>query len=276
MRSVNATPAARILIGTQGWSYPDWTGPFYPERTPASRFLSVYAKAFSTVEIDSSFYAIPPAAHFTGWHERTPESFRFAIKLPGQITHEQRLRDVEYNMKLFCKRAELLGEKLGVILIQLPPDFTPQERSVLESFVRRLPSGFKFAVEFRYPDWLSEEVFGLLRSAGVGHGLSDGPWIDRERVMEAASQPTADFAYFRWLGDRPHIADYAQVQVDRSVEIRAWADVLTELSSQVREIYGFFNNHYEGHSPESARRLLRDLGQPVVHPDELNSQLSLF
>lgn len=268
--------SARFHIGTQGWSYPDWAGPFYPEGTPASNYLSVYAKAFDAVEVDSSFYAVPPASHFLGWDERTPDSFRFALKLPGEITHEQRLRGSEYALSLFCKRAELLGEKLGIILIQLPPDFTPGERAAFEAFLERLPAGFRFAVEFRYPDWLSDEVYEVLRSAGVAHALSDGPWIDRERVMEAARRPTADFAYFRWLGDRPHVADYTHTQLDRSAEIKAWADVLRELSSRVREIYGFFNNHYEGHSPESARRLLEHLGQPVVHPGELNPQLSLF
>ena len=94
--------------------------------------------------------------------------------------------------------------------------------------------------------------------------------------METAREPTADFAYFRWLGDRPQLDDYSQLLFDRSTEIRGWADVLKELSGQVREIYGFFNNHYEGHSPASARRLLRGLGQPVIDPDELDPQLSLF
>ncbi|NIR46391.1 MAG: DUF72 domain-containing protein [Gemmatimonadetes bacterium] len=268
--------SARFHIGTQGWSYSDWTGPFYPERTPSSRFLEMYAEAFAAVEVDSSFYAVPPASHFIGWRERTPESFRFSFKLPGVVTHEHRLRGGQEVVETFCRRAEVLERRLGVILVQLPPDFTPTERPALESFLERLPDGFRFAVEFRHPDWLSADTLRLLESAGVAHALSDGPWIPRAGVMRAALEPTADVAYFRWLGERPHLDSYRRTQFDRSTEIGAWARVLQELSGRVRDIYGFFNNHYEGHSPASARRLLRVLGQPVTEPDDLNPQLSLF
>ncbi len=267
---------ARYFIGTQGWSYPDWSGPFYPQGTASSRFLTVYAKAFSAVEVDSSFYAVPPASHFSGWQERTPAAFRFALKLPGELTHERRLQGGAEVLETFCKRAELLGEKLGVILIQLPPDFTTVERPSLESFLKRLPAGFRFAVEFRHADWLDQQTLDSLHRAGAGHALSDGPWIARERAMEWSAKPTADFAYFRWLGDRPHLTGYTHRQLDRAAEIRGWAEVLKRLASEVREIYGFFNNHYEGHSPASARRLLRHLGEPVTDPDDLNPQLSLF
>lgn len=267
---------ASYHIGTQGWSYPDWTGPFYPEGTPSSRYLSVYAKAFTAVEVDSSFYAIPPASYFMGWRERTPDAFRFALKLPGEVTHEHRLRGGDEVVSTFLKRAELLEQKLGVILVQLPPDFTPSSRPALESFVKRLPSGFAFAVEFRHKDWLTDEVMELLRSAGVALALSDGPWIPRKQVMKAALSPTSDIAYFRWLGERPHLESYAETLFDRSSDIAGWAGVLRELSGQVREIYGFFNNHYEGHSPASARSLLKRLGQPVTEPEELNPQLDLF
>jgi uncharacterized protein YecE (DUF72 family) len=268
--------SARLYIGTQGWSYPDWVGPFFPAGTASSRFLSVYANAFSTVEVDSSFYAVPPASHFLGWRERTPDSFRFALKLPGELTHEQRLRGGHEVLRTFCKRAALLGEKLGVILVQLPPDFTTAERSALESFLERLPDGIRFAVEFRHQDWLNDDVLARLRSARVALALSDGPWIQRERAMEIARHPTAEISYFRWLGARPDIAGYSQVVFDRTAEIGAWSEVLRELSQQVNEIYGYFNNHYEGHSPASARKMLKRLGQPVKEPDELDPQLSLF
>lgn len=267
---------ARIYVGTQGWSYPDWVGRLYPDGTSSSGYLRVYAKAFATVEVDSSFYAIPPASHFLGWRERTPESFRFALKLPGELTHERRLRGGDEVLSTFCKRAELLEEKLGPILIQLPPDFTPGERSALEGFLGRLPSGFQFAVEFRHIGWLDQGVNAALSDAGVGRALSDGPWIPRERVMAEALRPTADLAYFRWLGRRPDVAAYTHVQIDRSAEIAAWSVVLERLRTQVREIFGYFNNHYEGHSPASARRLLRELGEPVIEPDALDPQLSLF
>lgn len=263
-------------IGTQGWSYPDWVGPFYPEGTSSSDFLSFYSRAFMAVEVDSSFYAVPPASHFIGWHERTPPDFRFALKLPGELTHRRRLHGGEEVLSTFCRRAELLGEKLGAILIQLSPDFQPAERPQLENFLRRLPDGFRFAVEFRHPGWLTESVRDLLGGMGICLAVSEGPWIAREKVIETAREPTAEFAYFRWLGSRPHLADHAHVQIDRSTEIREWAVLLRGLAERVGEVYGFFNNHYEGHSPASARSLLTRLGQPATHPDELNPQLKLF
>jgi uncharacterized protein YecE (DUF72 family) len=268
--------SASFYIGTQGWSYPDWTGPFYPEGTPSSQYLNIYSRAFQAVEVDSSFYAIPPASYFLGWRERTPDAFRFSLKLPGELTHERRLKGGDEVLKTFCKRAELLEDKLGVLLVQLPPDFTPAEQPALDSLLKRLPVGFKFAVEFRHPDWLNKDAMDALRTAGVALALSDGPWIPRERVFKTAARPTADFAYFRWLGDRPHLESYAHATIDRSADIGGWATVLKELSGQVREIYGFFNNHYEGHSPASARSLLQRLGQPVTDPDDLDPQLSLF
>ncbi len=267
---------AHLSIGTQGWSYPDWVGPFYPEGTPSSRYLTLYAKVFRAVEIDSTFYAVPPASNFLGWYQRTPEDFRFAIKLPGELTHERRLSGGYEVLDTFTRRALLLEEKLGVILIQLPPDFTPRERPAFERFVERLSTKVRFAVEFRHPDWLSDDVLDFLSGAGVANALSDGPWIPRQRALEAAMQPTADFAYFRWQGADPHQRDHTRIREDRADEIRGWADVLRVLSGQVREIFGFFNNHYEGHSPASARTLLGRLGQPAPDPDQLNPQLSLF
>ena len=267
---------ASLRIGTQGWSYPDWVGPFYPAGSSSSRFLGLYAKAFSAVEIDSTFYAIPPASNFLGWHERTPDDFRFALKLPGELTHERRLQGGLDVLRTFCMRAELLEEKLGPILIQLPPDFTPAERLALEAFVEKLPEGLRFAVEFRDMGWLERDVWEYLRSVGVALALSDGPWLQRERVLDFATRPTADFSYFRWQGANPHQRDHTIVREDRGADIAGWAELLRELEGQVREIYGFFNNHYEGHSPRSARRLLRRLGQPVVEPEELDPQLPLF
>ncbi len=267
---------ARIYIGTQGWSYPDWEGPFYPQGTPSSEYLAVYSKAFSAVEVDSSFYAVPPAFHFHGWRERTHDDFRFTLKLPGELTHDRRLVGGTEVLQTFCKRATLLQDKLGVILIQLPPDFAPTQLDVLDMFIRRLPGALRFAVEFRDPAWLVPEVMELLRSSRVALALSDGPWIAREQVMEVALEPTAAFSYFRWMGGRHGVLRYTHAQIDRSEEVEAWAEILLRLEGQVREIYGFFNNHYEGHSPSSARRLLKRLGQPVTEPEELDSQLPLL
>src|SRR5687768_1088120 len=138
-----------IRIGTQGWNYDAWVGPFYPPGTRPADFLSVYSRAFTTVEVDSTFYAIPAAKTMRAWAERTPPSFSFALKLPQEITHENRLRDSADVAALFFDRARELGPKLGPILMQLSPDFAPTELPALASFLPMIPRDVRVAVEFR-------------------------------------------------------------------------------------------------------------------------------
>ena len=110
-----------VRLGTQGWNYPAWTGPFYPEGTRAADFLATYARAFNTVEVDSTFYAVPPSKTIRDWAARTPADFKFALKMPQEITHENGLRESEAAVRLFFERALELEEKLGPVLIQLGP-----------------------------------------------------------------------------------------------------------------------------------------------------------
>ena len=127
--------AAPIRIGTQGWNYDAWVGPFYPTGTRAAEFLGVYARAFDTVEVDSTFYAIPPTKTVRAWAERTPPGFKFALKLPQEITHERRLRPDDDTLSLFFDRARELEDRLGPVLVQLAPDFGPSELPALAKFL---------------------------------------------------------------------------------------------------------------------------------------------
>ena len=147
-----------LLLGTQGWNYAAWVGPFYPTGTRPANFLTTYARAFSTVEVDSTFYAIPPDRTVLGWRDRTPAGFTFALKLPQEITHERRLRDAEDATELFLERARLLGDKLGPILIQFGPDFDVSNMEALEQYLPILPKDVRFAVEFRQRQWLTSEL----------------------------------------------------------------------------------------------------------------------
>ena len=272
--------AGRILIGTQGWNYAAWVGPFYPEGTRPPDFLSTYAQAFSTVEVDSTFYAIPAVNSVRGWGKRTPEGFVFALKLPQEVTHERRLVDVGDAMGLFLERARLLGPKLGPVLVQMGPDFLPSEWDALERFVPRLPSDLRFALEVRHHKWMHPktlpDLLSLLAEHGVALALSDGKWIDRETVLDLAERPTADFHYLRWMGPNRDLTDFSHVQVDRSDETAAWADVLGRVLGRGMDVFGYFNNHFAGHSPASARDLQRRLGIPPVEPKQIGEQISLF
>jgi uncharacterized protein YecE (DUF72 family) len=267
------------LIATQGWNYTAWVGPFYPPGTRPSEFLSVYARMFRGVEVDSTFYAVPDARAVRAWVERTPPDFTFALKMPREVTHDRRLENADAIVNEFLGRARELGPKLGPILMQMGPDFAPDELPALEHFLPTLPRDLRFAVEVRQSRWTRRDVLPHLLELLAGHGvalaLSDGRWIRRETVLELAEHPTADFLYVRWMGPDREITDYSHIQFDRSEEIGAWAEVLKRVA-HTKEIYGFFNNHFAGHSPANAREMQRRLGQQPVEPETLRGQRSLF
>jgi uncharacterized protein YecE (DUF72 family) len=264
-----------IVIGTQGWNYEAWVGPFYPRKTRADDFLPLYARMFESVEVDATFYAPPTETATRLWRERTHDGFTFALKLPRQITHEARLRDPGPDLELFADRARLLGERLGPILVQLPPDFSPGERDAFEAFLPMLPRDLRFAIEFRDPAWLTDAVVDSLERHRVALALVDGEWLPRERVLELARRATADFAYARWMGPRS-ITDHSRVQVERDAELAAWAAALTALEPKVATVYAYFSNFFEGHAPASANHLKRLVGQEPRDPESLVEQPSLF
>jgi len=265
-----------ILIGTQGWNYAAWVGPLYPPDTRPAEFLSTYARAFPVVEVDSTFYAIPDAKTVRAWSARTPADFTFTLKMPKEITHDLRLRNAGDRVQEFLDRARELGPKLGPILLQMGPDFAPEELAALEQFLPTLPPDLRFAVELRQSGWMRvPRVFDLLRAHGVALALSDGRWIRRETMLDLVERPTADFLYVRWMGPDREITDYSRIQFDRSAEMRAWAEALRR-AAHTKDIFGFFNNHFAGHSPANARDMQRLLGQTPIEPASLRVQGSLF
>lgn len=282
---------ARVRLGTQGWNYDAWAGAFYPMGTRAVDFLAVYARAFDAVEVDATFYAVPAEKTVHGWAARTPPGFRFALKLPQELTHERRLRGGDDVLATFLDRARLLGPKLGPVLVQLGPDFGPAELPTLARFLPKLPADVRFAVEFRDRAWLADgalamSILALLADHGVTPALSDGRWIPRRWVLRLAQRMAergagqgagrAGVAYVRWMGANRDLVDYSRIQIDRTHELDAWADVLRALAAATEGVYGFVNNHFAGHSPQSVRDLQRRLGQPTVQPDELGEQLTLL
>jgi uncharacterized protein YecE (DUF72 family) len=268
--------SAHIRLGTQGWNYDAWVGPFYPSGTRPVDYLTVFARAFDTVEVDSTFYAVPAAKTVRGWYERTPPGFTFALKLPQEITHERRLRDADDVATLFYDRARELGDKLGPVLIQLGPDFGPAELPALANMLPKLPRDIRFAVEFRQRGWINDGVLALLAEHDVALALSDGRWIPRKQMLSLATRPTTDFTYVRWMGPDRDIVDYSRIQVDRTRELEAWAGVLWPLAKIKVKVYGYVNNHFAGHSPESVRALQQLLGMTPVDPSTLGEQMSLF
>jgi uncharacterized protein YecE (DUF72 family) len=289
MNDVNEKSAARVHVGCQGWNYDDWVTPalgrraiFYPRGTRADRMLELYARAFDTIEVDSTFYAIPTDSALDGWRRRAPEGFTFALKLPREITHEHALRGERALQLLeeFCRAARRLEDRLAAVLVQLPPQFeaTRDNAQALSTFLHELPGDIRFAVEFRDPFWFDEDLLApLKRYAHVSLALVEGPWVTRERVWRAAVPllDSSDFTYVRWMGARD-IERFDEVVRERDLNLSKWADAIERLSRRGSEVFAYFSNFYEGHAPASAGKLKRLLGQPVASAEEFENQGSLF
>ena len=177
----------------------------------------------------------------------------------------------------FFDRARELGEKLGVVLLQLGADFTPTELPALAQFLPLIPHDVKCAVEFRHRGWIHDGVIALLAEHGVALAAT---WMASgfrgKQMLALAERPTADFAYVRLLGAEKDIVDYSRIQIDRSRELEGWAGVISRLAKQGRSVYAYTSNYFAGHSPASARDLQRLLHQAPVDPERLGEQMTLF
>ncbi len=264
--------SARIRIGTQGWSYDDWKHVFYPPGSKQEDRLPFYATVFDTVELDTTFYHAPRATIARSWERHTPDDFRFAAKVPRAVTHDAQLRGVGEQLDLFVRAMEPLGDKLGPLLVQLPAEFRrdPETLRDLDSFLAGRPSHARLAVEFRHDSWHADVVYEVLRLHGAAVAWTE--WRELPRL----DRVTADFLYLRWLGDRREIDKYDRVQIDRADSFESWTAALQGVLGQVHEVYGYFNNHWAGHSPESANEMKRRLGLPYVEPRAAWPQGELF
>jgi uncharacterized protein YecE (DUF72 family) len=233
-----------LKLGTSGWSYKDWVGSFYPARTPSTKWLAHYASKFNVVEVDSTFYAIPPKERLVKWRETVPAGFEFALKVPKVITHEKSLVDCNKEMTAFLNVCEGLEEKLGPILFQFPNSFKPERLEDLLVFLDRLPaSDYLFAVEIRNRNWYQGALADELTERKIPLVMVDHPWMPREPRV------TGRFAYIRWLGDQDALEVFDRIQLDKDKELRWWAEETVGLMRKSIPVYGFFNNHFRGHSP---------------------------
>jgi len=246
-----------IRIGTSGFSYKDWLGNFYPQFCPAADFLKFYTSVFNTVEIDATFYRIPSAAVVNRWACQARNQFVFAAKFPKTVTHEGEPANRLETAAAFIEVVRGLGDRLGPLLMQFPYSFKPTEFALLERLVGAMPVDVRIAVELRNKAWLKKpELFELLRSRNVALALIDHPWMPKQEIA------TADFHYLRFLGDRKQIPDdFSHVRNDREEDLRWWRDVIGRLTADGRELFAFFNNHYSGHSPSTARRMIELLNE---------------
>lgn len=239
----------RLFLGSAGWSYDDWDGPFYPARTSSYDRLTRYAERFRTVEIDSTFYGIPTMQAVHRWYERTPDDFVFSAKFPASITHEARLRNCGEETYRFIETMQELGEKLGPLLIQLGPDFAVNRMNDLALFMEGLPDGLMYAVEIRHRSWLNEEFADLLKRWNVALCLPSAGRLDRFWRV------TSRFVYIRWLGRQNVLDRFDHVQIDRTEDLEWWVPRIRHFVDYGGRVFGYVNNNYAGHSPETLRTL---------------------
>ena len=244
----------QILLGTQGFSFDDWVGPFYPEGTSRQKFLEEYALRLPAVEIDSTFYGAPRATTVEGWRKRTPPEFRFAAKFPRLITHDKKLDRALGDAEAFIGTMQALGEKLAVLTLQFAYDFTPEYFDRLDQFLGQLPEGVRYAVEIRNRDWLNSDLGEMLSQHNAALVLQDLHYMPRLDWI------TADFTVIRWLGRRKDIEVFDRIQIDRGKQLNEWAGIVGGFLDRGVDVFGFFNNHFAGHSPASVRQFAELLG----------------
>ena len=273
---MNLTAQQKIRLGTCAWSFEEWRGSFYPPDLPQSHWLEFYSHYFPAIEIDSTFYRVPEEAVVRRWAEQTPSTFRFACKLPREITHVRRLRDCADDVRAFLRAMELLEPKLQIIVIQLPPSLSPKDgHRALRQFIEQLPRDFRFAIEFRHPGWHRPQLIHLLEKHRICWVWADTSPINERNLAPFEFLPdTTDFLYLRLLGDYATKYDhdggrvhrYGGLLWKREAALESWALKIERHLPEARSVWTFVNNHFEGFAPETCQRLANRLGFELPLP----------
>ena len=255
-----------------------------PRGHQTSRLPELLRNSVQSVEVDSTFYRTPSKSTVQGWADKTPEGFVFAAKIPQVITHEKVLVDCDTEFQQFMEVMDILGEKLGPLLLQFGyfnkkvfvgiNDFLAR----LRPFLKKLPKDHRFAVEIRNKNWLVPQFVETLRERSVALALIDQSWMPRPaQWFEKLDPITADFTYVRWLGDRKGIEErtkiWNEVIVDRSHELSEWAEILGKVHKRKIQIYAYANNHYAGYGPATVE-MFRDLWRREVKEEAKGAKSS--
>lgn len=239
-----------VRVGTSGWSYDHWRGPLYPPGTTAARRLEVYADAFDTVELNTSFYHWPRAESFRSWAERAGPGFLFTVKAPRGLTHTRRLRDPQRWTARLAEGMSALGRQAGPLLLQLPPD-AQRDDTRLDDLLAAMPAGVQAAVELRHRSWVHDDVFALLERRGAAYVVLSGAG------MPCELRATSPLVYVRFHGPDPerlYVGGYSDADLDW------WAARIAQWRASGHEVLSYFNNDGEGHAVFDARRLRERCG----------------
>jgi len=237
-----------VRVGTSGWTYDDWSGPFYPQDVKGADRLGFYAGKFDTVEVNATFYRSPTAAMINAWNRRLPASFHLVVKGSRTVTHLKKLKDCREPLSAFLDRVLKL-RTLRVILWQLPPSLH-KNLDRLEVFLSSLPAEVRHAVEFRHISWWDDEVAATLRRHAAAFTAISHPRLPDDL------RPTTDLLYLRFhgRGEQLYRYDYSRE------ELAEWASRLRPHLAG-RTLYAFFNNDYAANAPRNAA-VFRELLAP--------------
>lgn len=226
-----------LYVGTSGYNYKEWKGPFYPERFADKEMLGFYSSHFASVEINNTFYRVPKPEVVTSWAEQVPEKFRFVLKATRRITHLKRLKGVEEEVEYFLSVASHLGERMGALLFQLPPT-SKKDMERLTIFVSLLPEGTRVAMEFRHESWFDEEVYECLRERDIALCFAHED-DDSTEDVERKFANTAKWGYLRLRG-----SEYTPAQMSE------WSEKVHAQDWQ--QAFVFFKHESEGLGPKLA------------------------
>lgn len=231
-----------VWIGTSGFQYAEWKGNFYPEDLPAAKMLPFYAERLNTTEINYTFHRIPSAKTIENWNSLTLENFRFALKAPQKITHFAKLRDCADTLRYFHDVVSALGQKLGPVLFQLPPNFK-KDAFVLADFLNSLPGELRAAFEFRHESWFEANVFEALKARNVALCIADTEKLTTPKTL------TANYGYLRLRRE-----DYTKIDVER------WAEFVRTKAGAWDDVFIYFKHEAAGIGPKLATQMTGLIG----------------
>jgi len=283
---------ANIWLGTSSWLFDGWRGVFYPEKWPKDQYLAYYVRQFNTVEVNTSFYAIPQPTTLVKWVEVAPPGFTFTLKFPQAISHQKRLVNCQAETLVFLDVLRSLGQAAGPGFLQLPPDFTRQrEGRALADYLDWLAGqieGLRIAVEVRAKDLMTDAFIRFLTERHLALVLVDR--VHQPDLYEIwwelmQTEKQLPFCMVRWIGDdKQGPQGDAELVAPRDGQLDLWAQRLAQVAQAGIDVYGYMHNPYEGHSPASIRRLQARLAthiplpnwQPIDDSPDEPGQLSLF
>lgn len=235
---------AEIHIGTSGWNYEDWEGPFYPEDLSKDQWLEHYMGQFDTVEVNNTFYNLPDSEILEDWKNRVPDDFTFAAKANRYITHMKKLNEPEESLENMLNVFDAFGEKLKPVLFQLPPNWNFDEER-FRYFLDLLPEDLLTAFEFRDESWINDTTFSILKENNSAFCIYD--LVNYQSPMEV----TADFVYVRLHGpsDQKYKGKYNEDQ------LAWWTERLNKWRDQDLDVYVYFDNDEQAFAAQNALAL---------------------